>query len=719
MAFLLLLKPVVAALAAADPIHIPISRSTGRPRTTDDHVVDAELTRRRYSFHGSAEELHRSINKRASTQDFPLVDQGVDSAYYCTVSIGTPEQFFNLLVDTAASDLWVADSSCDTGCTSSTRLYNPTLSSSSVQGTTASLTYGLETVSGTAMTDTIRLGPFSAVSQVFLGANQLPSNAVTGSVSGFLGLAFQGTLSPGLPFFQTILNSGQLASGEMSFWLNRFAGKTGVQEEEPNGGAFTLGGSNATLYSGAIDFVTVAEPPSAPTYWMVHLSAVTVQGKSVPITAGASALATFNPASGLIGGPTADVLAIWAAVPNSIPNANHPVFFQFPCSTNLIVDVSFGGRSWPINPVDLNLGPISTGSSDCLGAIYELGTTLSQTSPNWVFGAAFMINVYSVFRMNPFSIGFAQLSSKALGASSPSGQPTSAPTSFTPNPQKSGSSIPVGPIAGGAAGFVVVVVIAILWWRVCSRRRLKGLTKSPKSTTTPETPTVLHKQGRPSSPVKEFSSSSVTSSRVDPPPLASLANTAAAGGYLGVPSQTPDMLHLASGFGPSQQGPWSGTSHSSAPGHQEQIEEIPRAAEADAFRRRATPSSFNSELSSPPASEMSAPTSSHQTYSPSASPLMLSLSDMKRDQIAAAHHYGALHTPDDVLVRTSDGLQLSPGFTAQRHGPWPTIGRPMGSALGNEPRQVRRTSDTDAATSLSDTQEVHEEDQDLPPVYSR
>ncbi|KAJ6586463.1 aspartic peptidase A1, partial [Mycena vulgaris] len=323
-------------------------------------------------------------------------------------------QLFNLLVDTAAADLWVADTSC-IGCTTSMRLYNPAASSSSVVGTGTSITYGVETVFGTAMTDTVQLGPYFLPTQVFMGAYSLPTNLIDGSVSGILGLAFQGTLSPGFPVFQNLLSSNQLASGEMSFWLKRFAGTTAVQNEEPNGGAFTLGGSNATLYTGAIDFVPSAESPSAPTYWMVHLSAITVQGKSVQITTGASALATFNPASRLIGGPITDVTAIWAAVPGAVRSPTQSGFFQFPCSTNLNVAVSFGGRSWPIQSVDLNLGPISTGSSECFGAIFQVGTTINANAPNWIFGAAFLKNVYMVLRAEPFSVGFAQLSSVALG----------------------------------------------------------------------------------------------------------------------------------------------------------------------------------------------------------------------------------------------------------------------------------------------------------------
>jgi cathepsin D len=42
-----------------------------------------------------------------------------------------------------------------------------------------------------------------------------------------------------------------------------------------------------------------------------------VQGQSVQITTGNAALVVIDTGSTLIGGPTADVKAIWAAVPGS------------------------------------------------------------------------------------------------------------------------------------------------------------------------------------------------------------------------------------------------------------------------------------------------------------------------------------------------------------------------------------------------------------------
>lgn len=55
---------------------------------------------------------------------------------------------------------------------------------------------------------------------------------------------------------------------------------------------------------------------------------VTVQGNSVPITTGNSALAAIDTGTTLIGGPTNDVRAIWNAVGGTAIQGT-PGFFQF------------------------------------------------------------------------------------------------------------------------------------------------------------------------------------------------------------------------------------------------------------------------------------------------------------------------------------------------------------------------------------------------------
>ncbi len=65
------------------------------------------------------------------------------------------------------------------------------------------------------------------------------------------------------------------------------------------------------------------------------------------------------------------------------------------CSTELSVSISFGGKSWPVNPADMNL---QTMSNDlCLGGIFDLGLGSNIGSgggnPSWVVGDTFLVSL--------------------------------------------------------------------------------------------------------------------------------------------------------------------------------------------------------------------------------------------------------------------------------------------------------------------------------------
>jgi cathepsin D len=105
-------------------------------------------------------------------------------------------------------------------------------------------------------------------------------------------------------------------------------------------------------------------------------------------------------------------------------------FFQFPCSTTLNVSMAFGGSLWPISPADMNLGSVTKSGSMCIGGLFDLtqGSSIeaNEGNPSWVVGDTFLKNVYSVFRQDPLSIGFAQLSDLAGSSGAPGVGPANA-----------------------------------------------------------------------------------------------------------------------------------------------------------------------------------------------------------------------------------------------------------------------------------------------------
>ncbi|KAH8107704.1 aspartyl protease [Cristinia sonorae] len=414
------LSLVLASVVAAESIHIPLTRRN--PLLARDGSVDlnkvfnaAERLRGKYGY-GST-----PSKRQGQTVGIPVINQGQDSSYLGNVQIGTPPQTFSVVLDTGSSDLWVPSTGC-AGCDSETPTFDPSKSSSVKQVATGggdiTIRYGSGEVSGTIIQETVSMGGFVNTAQTMLLATTLSDGLINGATAGIMGLAFPAlTSTRSTPFWVVLANAGQLASEEMSFFFTRQSTNPAAGDLSP-GGVFTLGGTNSSLFTGDIEFLDLIAG-TQPTFWLLRMSEITVNGKAVQIPTGNAALSAIDTGTTLVGGPSAGVQAIYDAIPGSEPlDGQQKGFFAFPCNTKAQVTFSFGGKAWPIDVNDMNLGSIGQGF--CLGGIFDLtlGSSLGDSpgNPTWVVGDTFLKNVYSVFRNTPPSIGFAHLSTAAGGS---------------------------------------------------------------------------------------------------------------------------------------------------------------------------------------------------------------------------------------------------------------------------------------------------------------
>ncbi|KAI9437532.1 acid protease [Lactarius indigo] len=401
-----------------DPLHIPVIRRNHarRGEEADTAHYSAVLAGLRHKYNYDSP----GVSRRAQTTDIGITNQGADVSYFAPVNVGTPAQSFNLVLDTGSSDLWFATTVC-ASCPLGTPEFDPSKSTSIQTGTDRiSLRYGSGSAVGIIAQDTITMGPFTVAKQTFVAVTDVTSGLIQGALAGILGLAFQGIASSdALPFWQALVNDNVLTNPEFSFFITRFVDDANAQDEEP-GGVLTLGGTNTTLYQGDIDFRSFTSPIKGGSFWLQTVTGITVNGKGVNLPSGDLAVAAIDTGTTLIGGPTAAVRAVWAAVPGAVAlDGNLAGFFAFPCNADLAISMSFGGPSWPISLADMNLGTV--GGGRCLGAIFDItqGTNVTpgQGNPAWIIGDTFLKNVYSVFRASPPAVGFAQLSNAAGGSS--------------------------------------------------------------------------------------------------------------------------------------------------------------------------------------------------------------------------------------------------------------------------------------------------------------
>ncbi|KAF9556704.1 acid protease [Agrocybe pediades] len=440
---------------AAESVHIPLSR---RSHAQIDPYAEVHRLKVKYGFVSPNSTAPMPANRkasrpsrRASAAGMPIVNQG-GASFLGTVNIGTPPQPFSVVLDTGSSDLWVANTNCP-NCPPNQRVFDPTKSSTFKGASSAAVAsapevtiqYGQGAVLGTLASDTVSMGSFSIDQQTFLSVDRVSSDLAQSATEGIMGLAFNAIASTGAtPFWQQLVSNNQLSSPEMSFWLQRTDPKTA--DEIDAGGIFTLGGVNNSLFTGDIEFLDMPSTGGPDMFWVLNVESVTVNGQNIPITtSGGASLAAIDTGTTLLGAPSDVAAAIWKVVGGTPDATDGSGLFEFPCDTQVSVTLSFGGKTWTINPQDMIFNQLSTRSRLCTGSIFDVqaGTNIQSNpgsgNPVWIVGDTFLKNVYSVFRASsPPAIGFAQLSDLAGGTGAPSTS-TGSNDQTTPSGNKSGA----------------------------------------------------------------------------------------------------------------------------------------------------------------------------------------------------------------------------------------------------------------------------------------
>jgi len=379
-----------------------LQRRVPQARSADDIAAWAKMHKQNVE----AKYGNPSLMKKRSSGQNLIVNQAADSSFFGSVAVGTPPVAYNVILDTGSADLWLASSSCTDSACQGIPSFNPSSSSTfAASSTPFNITYGTGEAAGTLGTDVVRMAGFAVSNQIFAVCDEVSEDLLTSPVSGLMGLAFQTIASSGaMPFWETLVASGAWTEPLMAFQLTRYKNDSSVKDLEP-GGTFTMGAVNTSLYAGDIDYNDI--PDNETSFWLQTISAIASQGSSISIPSGSSALAAIDTGTTLIGGPSSAVAEIYANIPGSqAGTGNLEGYYTYPCSTNVQVSMSFGGKSWPISNADFQAQQLN--EETCVGAFFEVST--GGDAPAWIVGDTFLKNVYSVFRYNPPSVGFAQLS---------------------------------------------------------------------------------------------------------------------------------------------------------------------------------------------------------------------------------------------------------------------------------------------------------------------
>ncbi|GFO41560.1 lysosomal aspartic protease [Plakobranchus ocellatus] len=210
---IVILTVVLVSSFAAEIINIPLSITSGHE-----------------------ESFRRLVRNRRSSKSEPVpgllkLKIFKDAQVYGPITIGTPEQVFNVVFDTGSSDLWIPSSRChkrkNLACENH-NTYDRELSRTySSVGEYFNVTYHSGSVFGHLSKDIVTIAGMRIEDQVFGEAIQESDIFATALPDGILGMGVGTLASSGQPtVFENMIRQGMLPAPVFSFYLSRWVARS-------------------------------------------------------------------------------------------------------------------------------------------------------------------------------------------------------------------------------------------------------------------------------------------------------------------------------------------------------------------------------------------------------------------------------------------------------------------------------------------------------------
>lgn len=242
-----------------------------------------------------------------------------------------------------------------------------------------------------------------------MGAYNTDRGYVGSTTSGLIGLGFQSIA----------------VAGETPWWMNAMQDwddkRFGIYLERANlndippedygnattgfkatsGGTLTLGGVDEDLFEGEIHYNTVTEAR----YWMIEMEGIKLNGKALTHSGGKRTITDTG--STLSYFPAEFAKQIFDSIPGSIEAEGWgPGMYAIPCKSDIKFAFTIGGVDYDIFADDMLWTVYNETEGTCVaGIVGESPGGLAE----FLLGAAFLKNVYSVHRAEPPALGFAKL----------------------------------------------------------------------------------------------------------------------------------------------------------------------------------------------------------------------------------------------------------------------------------------------------------------------
>ncbi|KAL0067841.1 hypothetical protein AAF712_005009 [Marasmius tenuissimus] len=404
-----------------------------------------------------------AANQPTADNSLGLNIEANDVGFLATIQMGTPPKDFLILMDSGSADLWVGSENCQSvtagagagagagtgagagagagggagagagdgagagagagvaggaggrggngrgargrrqaaGCGNHNFLGPQSSSSFKDSQQPFQVTYGTGAVAGTIVQDDIVVAGLKLAGHTFGTAQQETQDFSDDSVpfDGLMGLA-QSTLSEQktLTPIEALAKNGLVQDAITSYKIPRAA-------DNKNDGEITFGALDTAKFDQQ-SLVTL-DNVSKQGFWEGAMDTVTVDGQDTQLQGRTAILDTGTT---LIIAPPADAAAVHQLIQGAQSDGQGG--FVLPCSFNQTVALSFGGKTFEIDPRDMVVGgqPVAqdpqTGDQFCLSGISEGNIGGAQ---EWLVGDVFLKNAYFSTDVGKNTVSLAKL----------------------------------------------------------------------------------------------------------------------------------------------------------------------------------------------------------------------------------------------------------------------------------------------------------------------
>lgn len=318
-----------------------------------------------------------------------------------------------MLLDSGAGTTWVMGSDCQSQACTMHNTFGPSDSKTYTDTkTTFSISYGSGKVEGVLANDTLAVAGMS-FAMSFGVASNTSSDFTHFPFDGILGLSMSAGVTDN--FLTVVKDSGRLQNNTFSVSLSR-------NSDGPDTGEFTLGGIDASKYTGEVTYTPVSS--SAGGDWAIPMDDIAYDGNQAGVK---DRLVYIDTGTTYMFGPPDDIALLHKLIPGA--ETADGSTYTVPCDSDKALTVSFSGVAYTISPKDW-ISPPS--GNTCVSNFY--GQAVVQDA--WLLGDSFLKNVYTVFDADQSRIGLAD-------KPAPPPQSTTAASSSSPT-STNGSSPPTG-----------------------------------------------------------------------------------------------------------------------------------------------------------------------------------------------------------------------------------------------------------------------------------